>query len=204
MTDYHSDLPLWQRLGENNISDRDLIREIGEIPSLVKVIRRKPDRPPNDAATYEEANWAKLSPAFRAAHNRRLKARGLSPLPEPEVDLYVPPQAAIRPFDPGDREVVAAVRGFMGPTMMGGIRGGEGFTINGERVGDAMPIRSRGVPKMMEVPRSPPPLQEGESGEADVLFPGATFPGQGDTQGFSINGVRVSSKSPQKGAVRRG
>src|SRR5258707_3609420 len=117
MTDYHSDLPLFQRLGENNISDRDLIREIGEIPSLVKVIRRKPSfdqrsgRPPSDAATYEEANWAKLSPAFRAAHNRRLKARGLSPLPEPEVDLYVPPRAAIRPFDPNDREVVAAARG---------------------------------------------------------------------------------------------
>src|ERR1700738_491010 len=87
--DRHSDLPLFQRLGENNISDRDLIREIGEIPSLVKVIRRKPERPPSDAASYEEANWAKLSPAFRQAHNRRLKARGLSPIAEPEVDLYV-------------------------------------------------------------------------------------------------------------------
>lgn len=83
--------------------------------------------------TYEEANWAKLSPQFRAAHNRLRQARGMQTLPPPAVDLYVPPKApAIKPFDPADREFVSSVREFLGPTMMGG--GLEGFTVNGKEV----------------------------------------------------------------------
>jgi hypothetical protein len=165
MSDDQLALPLWQRLGENNISDAALFREFGDIPALVKVVRR----PSNDGAKrdmagtgYEEANWAHLSPAFRAAHNRLRATRGLSPIPEPAIDIYVPPPAVIRPFDPGDREVVAAARGFMGPTLLGE-RGGEGFTINGVPANDGVPIRSR---------EPSPPLQ-----------------GQGrEGQGFTING----------------
>lgn len=41
---------------------------------------------------YETENWAKLSPRFRAAYNQLRMARGKPPIPEPEVDLYVPPQ----------------------------------------------------------------------------------------------------------------
>jgi hypothetical protein len=41
--------------------------------------------------TYEEANWDKLSPKFRAAHNRLRQARGLPPIPPPKVDNYKPP-----------------------------------------------------------------------------------------------------------------
>lgn len=41
--------------------------------------------------TYEEANWDKLSPASRDAHNRLRQARGLRPLRPPKVDNYKPP-----------------------------------------------------------------------------------------------------------------
>jgi hypothetical protein len=41
--------------------------------------------------SYEEANWAKLSPVFRRTHNRLRQLRGLAPIPEPKVDLWVPP-----------------------------------------------------------------------------------------------------------------
>jgi hypothetical protein len=83
--------------------------------------------------TYEEANWARLSPMFRAAHNKLRQARGLPTLPPPAVDLYVAPKTPlIKPFDPADKEFVAATREFLGPTLMGGQA--EGFTINGKLV----------------------------------------------------------------------
>ena len=41
---------------------------------------------------YVKANWATLSPAFRAAHNRNLLARDMQPIPEPVIDLYKPPK----------------------------------------------------------------------------------------------------------------
>jgi hypothetical protein len=171
MSDDH--VPLWQRLGENNISDAALFREFGDIPatpSLVKVIRRGPPSAPSAGTAYEEANWAHLSPAFRAAHNRLRATRGLSPIPEPAIDLYIPPPAVIRPFDPGDREVVAAARGFMGPALLGE-RGAEGFTINGLPANDGVPIRSRA-----ESSTSPPQGQRGEG------------------QGFTINGRAVGRR----------
>jgi hypothetical protein len=187
MSDDQLALPLWQRLGENNISDAALFREFGDIPavpSLVKVVRRpsndastRAQRAKSDAAGYEEANWAHLSPAFRAAHNRLRATRGLSPIPEPAVDLYVPRPAAMRPFDPGDREVVAAARGFMGPTLLGE-RGAEGFTINGLPVNDAVPIRSRELPK------------GGTDGGTAVPPP----PRAAEGQGFTINGKAVGRR----------
>lgn len=83
--------------------------------------------------TYEEANWAKLSPVFRASHNRLRQARGLPTLPPPAVDLYVAPQKPlIMPFDPANPDFVRATREFLGPTLMGG--GNEGFTVNGKLV----------------------------------------------------------------------
>jgi hypothetical protein len=172
---HQHDLPLSQRLGENNISDAALFREFGDIPTptLVKVIRPKPRPSASPGQSYEETRWARLSPAFRAAHNRLRMMRGLSPVPEPAVDLYVPPQAAVRPFDPGDRETAAAVRGFIGQPMLGG-RGGEGFTINGQPVdGD----RARPAP-----PPTPAP-----------------FAGSREGEGFTINGTAVRGA-----AVRRG
>jgi hypothetical protein len=59
--------------------------------------------------SFEEENWARLSPAFRAAHNRLRMARGEPPIPEPKVDLYVPPRATSTPlpFNPADPEAIA-------------------------------------------------------------------------------------------------
>jgi hypothetical protein len=47
-----------------------------------------------------EANWATLSPAFRAAHNQLRQARGQLPIPPPKVDLYVAPSKAAGSADP--------------------------------------------------------------------------------------------------------
>jgi hypothetical protein len=83
--------------------------------------------------TYEEANWAKLSPAFREAHNKLRAIRGIPPIPPPAIDLYRPP--AIRRADPKElemlrREQQAAKAQFLGERrIMGG--GREGFTMNG-------------------------------------------------------------------------
>src|SRR5258708_12326563 len=99
MSEDQLDLPLWQRLGENNISDAALFREFGDIPSLVKVVRRhNPPRSSETEKSYEEANWAHLSPAFRPAHNRLRRMPGQSPIPQPAVDLYGPHPPRTPPF----------------------------------------------------------------------------------------------------------
>jgi hypothetical protein len=65
---------------------------------------------------YTPEQWAQLSPAFRAAHNRLRLARGEPPIPWPKVDLYVPPQATSTslPFNPADPEAVATECEFRG------------------------------------------------------------------------------------------
>jgi hypothetical protein len=45
-----------------------------------------------DHLDYVRANWPKLPPVFRAAHNRMLVKRGIQPIPEPVIDLYEPPK----------------------------------------------------------------------------------------------------------------
>jgi hypothetical protein len=45
-------------------------------------------------ADYITANWSRLSPAFRTAHNRLREVRGLPTIPLPDVDLYVQPTPA--------------------------------------------------------------------------------------------------------------
>ena len=77
--------------------------------------------------SYETANWAKLSPAFRAAHNRLRRVRGLPSIPEPKIDLYVPQRAAPRPLDMSDKEFIAAARQFLGPTYR--LPGSEGYKV---------------------------------------------------------------------------
>jgi hypothetical protein len=61
-----------------------------------------------EGKSYEEANWAKLSPTFRRAHNRLRQQRGLSPIPDPEIDLWVPSAACkVDKVDPVNRGAVA-------------------------------------------------------------------------------------------------
>lgn len=74
--------------------------------------------------TYEEENWAKLSPRFREAHNRLRAARGQSAIPPPKVDLYVapPPRSIVPASVIPDAEARALLRVQTGPfdAMMGG------------------------------------------------------------------------------------
>lgn len=82
--------------------------------------------------SYEEKNWARLSPEFRAAHNRLRQLRGMSPIPDPKVDLYVRPRGPVaKPIDLNAPEIKAAARAFMQP-ISAMPRSEEGFTINGE------------------------------------------------------------------------
>lgn len=116
----------------DNVSDLPLFRALGDIPrtddSLVRVVNAPPPPRNGRGQTYEEANWDKLSPHYREAHNRLRKARGQQPIPPPKVDNYRPPEPKIRAFDPTDREALAAARAFMGTPIMGP-RGSEGFSV---------------------------------------------------------------------------
>jgi hypothetical protein len=90
--------------------------------------------PFSSGQTYEEANWARLSPAFREAHNRHRQARGLPAIPPPPVDLYVPPKEPprVRVQSADDiRETQAAARSFLRSDGVPPLPGGEAFYING-------------------------------------------------------------------------
>ena len=50
--------------------------------------------PEQTVADYITANWPRLSPAFRTAHNRLREVKGLPTIPSPDVDLYVRPTPA--------------------------------------------------------------------------------------------------------------
>lgn len=105
-----------------------------EVPLLVERYEREQQQ---DGMTYEEAKWARLSPAFRAAHNRLLQARGMPTIPPPKIDLYVPPRLKenVRVFKMDDPETQAAVRAALRPPdgtpMM--LPGAEGFEDRGAR-----------------------------------------------------------------------
>lgn len=106
---------------------------VDDPPMLVERLQKQEHAEDGPRLSYEEANWARLSPVFRATHNRLRQTRGLPTIPPPKIDLYVPPKAPlIRTFDPADKEFVKATREFLGATLMGG--GTEGFTINGKKV----------------------------------------------------------------------
>jgi len=98
-----------------------------EVVPQVEVTRHEPLR------SYEEANWAKLSPMFREAHNKLRLIRGLPPIPPPAVDLYKPP--LVKRVDPAEmdwlaREAKAAGIQFMGQRRMM-MPGDEGYSRDG-------------------------------------------------------------------------
>jgi hypothetical protein len=109
------------------------------IPKLVqRIVRTHAD--PENRLTYEEANWAKLAPHFRDAHNRLRIMRGLSPIPPPKIDLYIPPKRRKKyerkVIDPQDPELIKAVRAqnpILGPSSIRGVVS-EGLTINGVHI----------------------------------------------------------------------
>jgi len=105
-----------------------------ETPAMVERAKAEAEQ---HGATYEEANWAKLSPAFRAAHNRLRRLRGMAAIPAPAIDLYRPP--VIRRADPKELEALDQEAKAVGAQFM--TNGGkvptrlmapehEGFSIN--------------------------------------------------------------------------
>jgi hypothetical protein len=88
--------------------------------------------PFSSGQTYEEANWPRLAPSFREAHNRHRQARGLPAIPPPAVDLYVAPKETppVRKFVM-DAEAQAAARSFLRSDGVPPLPGGEAFYING-------------------------------------------------------------------------
>ena len=67
---------------------------------------------PNANPDFALSYWAKLSPLFRAAHNRLRQARGLPSIPPPKVDCYKQPRGSVRPVDPDDPEAIATATDF--------------------------------------------------------------------------------------------
>lgn len=85
--------------------------------------------------SYETANWHKLSPAFRAAFNRKRHAQGLAPIPPPIKDEYVAPVARpVASVEIIDSELRAEYQRETQrfDTMLR--NGMEGFSIAGQRV----------------------------------------------------------------------
>ena len=75
----------------------------------------------NEVKDFLETNWARLSPTFRRAHNQLREARGLPPLAEPAVDLWVPPPPSeVRKLDPAGPEFNVAAREFLGSSVPAG------------------------------------------------------------------------------------
>lgn len=123
-----------EQAGKEAYSGGTLVETVSyETPVLVERARKEAEQ---YGQTYEEANWAKLSPMFRERHNRLRQLRHLPPIPPPKIDLYRPP--AIRRADPKelealDREAATAKAQFLhgkGGTVA--VPGREGFSINGE------------------------------------------------------------------------
>ena len=112
------------------------------VPTMVEVVYRNAPAYAERAkkefeqhgASYEEVNWARLSPTFRDTHNRLRQLRGMPPIPPPVVDLYKPPLD--RRADPKELEALNSEQAMAKAQFLGQRRmmapGREGFTFNGE------------------------------------------------------------------------
>lgn len=84
---------------------------------------------------YVKANWARLSPKFRDAHNRYRQARGMETIPPPKKDLYVHKRGpTVKPYDFSSKEFLASAREFLGPQMVMGINSSEVEVRNSPRL----------------------------------------------------------------------
>lgn len=129
----------------------------GSEPLYPLLVERTEREQQQDGFTYEEARWPRLSPSFRAAHNRLRIARGLAPLPPPKVDLYVPPRVPAKLIDPNAPELRAAAMEFLAQPMMR-TPGREGFQIR-PAIGSNGAAESEF--KLIDEPRPPAQADEG-------------------------------------------
>jgi hypothetical protein len=145
-------------------------RERRERERLAPRVEAMTYSPFSSGQTYEQANWSRLSPGFRDAHNRWRTARGLPAIPPPAVDLYVAPKETPPVRVPGAedaREAQAAAREFLRPAGVPMLPGDEGFTING--VPQKLDAKARATARPSPRPAGTPQPRRDE--------------------GFSINGV---------------
>jgi hypothetical protein len=99
---------LWQQVPQRATAEE--IAEVDEALAGLQKPQQSRRRDNDNRPSYEEANWARLSPHARKVHNEWRQARGLAKIPDPEDDLYVKPKKPlIRPFDDSDPEAVAAL-----------------------------------------------------------------------------------------------
>jgi hypothetical protein len=136
---------LWIGLGISHPRDRWPARQ--KAKGQGRMVERVEVETAQSGQSYEEANWAKLSPMFRKSHNRLRIARGMSPIPEPKVDLWVPPRLRkVEKIDETNPEAVAAMKEYL--------RGGPGGWL---RVTSA--VRQRLLMHMLQLcsDRSDPP-----------------------------------------------
>jgi hypothetical protein len=136
---------LWIGLGISHPRDRWPARQ--KAKGQGRMVKRVEVQTAETGQSYEEANWAKLSPMFRQTHNRLRKQRGMSPIPEPKVDLYVPPKMRkIEKVDETNPEAVAAMKEYL--------QGGPGGWLRVTRA-----VRQRLLMRMLRLcsERSDPP-----------------------------------------------
>lgn len=130
-----------RKVNRDDAEVRKLLKQLARLPvhatpiahdDVPLMVERVEQQTAETGQSYEEANWAKLSPHFRKVHNRLRQMKGMSPIPEPKVDLYVPPQLRkVDKINEQNPEAVAAMREFLrGPAMMGA-PGGQGFQDKG-------------------------------------------------------------------------
>jgi hypothetical protein len=103
---------LWIGLGISHPQDRWPARQ--KAKGQGRMVKRVEVETAQTGQSYEEANWAKLSPMFRKSHNKLRIQRGMSPIPEPKVDLWVPPKLRkVEKIDEMNPEAVAAMKEYL-------------------------------------------------------------------------------------------
>ena len=131
-----------RKIAQDDAEVRKLLRQLARLPvhatpiahdDVPTMVHRVEVETAQTGQSYEEANWAKLSPMFRKSHNKLRIMKGLSPIPEPKVDLWIPPKLRkVAKIDEQSPDAVAAMREFLrGGAPMMGVPGGQGFEDRG-------------------------------------------------------------------------
>ena len=132
-----------RKAAQDDAEVRKLLKQLARLPLPGQVDSRYDDVPTmvhrvevetaQTGQSYEEVNWARLSPMFRKSHNQLRVLKGLPPIPDPKVDLWVPPKLRkVAKIDEQSPDAVAAMREFLrGGAPMMGAPGSQGFEDRG-------------------------------------------------------------------------
>lgn len=128
-----------RKVAQDDSEVRKLLKQLARLPvhatpvvhdDVPTMVARVEQQSAESGQSYEEANWPRLSPMFRRSHNQLRVMRGLPPIPEPKIDLYVaPPSRKIEKVDETNADSVAAMRQFLRGGLMA--PGSQGFQDKG-------------------------------------------------------------------------